>query len=440
MPEVVVYFCQCGKSYRHTARFIGRSAHCAQCRSEYVVPEGPLVSLSDEDMDSSQSENTQTENSNQSTVSIPKNDSSVITVAMKPPGSPMQPKKYYLGKYRIHEKIGRGGMGSVYAAWDTELQREICVKILNSRGRKSPNAKERFINEARITGKLEHSGIVPIYYLDYDSSGIPFYAMRILEGRTLAQLIEQYHQSRVTSFSPETLRGLLRHFINVCMTIAYAHDHFVIHRDIKPKNIMLGGYGETMVIDWGLAKVVSRKGGAQPDIDDFPDEILSEEKFSEGKEGLTIVGSRVGTTGYRSPEYLRNGISHPSDDIYALGVTLYYILCDRLPYQIPGGHQSHFEMLMTPPPAPHLTNPHADRQLSAICLCAMASEREKRYTSAERMAADLQRWLDGETVSVYRMNRQEKLFHFLRKNATQIGIALAAIAGFLVGFFVKAGM
>jgi len=348
--------------------------------------------------------------------------------------SPSEPtKKTFFGKYEIREMIGTGGMGNVFSAWDTELRREVTVKVLNERAMKKEHFRERFLNEARITGRLEHSGIVPVYYLDYDQQGMPYYVMRMLEGRTLSQLIAQYHHSKVTASTPEMLRKLLQHFINVCHTIAYAHDHFVVHRDIKPKNIMLGGYGETMVIDWGLAKVLNKTSDdslqeADASSEDAP---AASEPTDEFDGDFTLVTNRLGTAGYQSPEYLRTGISQPSDDIYALGITLYTLMCDRLPHKVIRNSPGLLEKQTVPPKPPHLLNPHVDRPLSAVCLCAMAVDTEKRYPRADRLAADLQRWLDGESVSVYRMNRKEAVETFLKKRAASFAIPLIA---FLIGF------
>jgi len=417
--------------------FSGRVSRCVHCRREYVVPGGTPISVPmPEHTQSTGEADDDFELRLPEEVALPLEPDPEIVIDIPPPEPPKPQgpaKKIFLGKYEIREKMGEGGMGNVFVAWDTELRREVTVKVLNERGKKLDRFKERFLNEARITGKLEHSGIVPVYFLDYDHRGMPYLVMRLLEGRTLAQLIEQYHHSKVSAFSPETLRELLRHFIDVCLTIAYAHDHFVVHRDIKPKNIMLGGYGETMVIDWGLAKVLTDNNDDMwAEDENFPMDSPHGESPDDSP-NLTMIGNRVGTPGYQSPEYLRSGVSHTSDDIYALGVTLYYLLCDRLPQKF-----SHFEALLTPPVPPHLLNPHVDRPLSAICFCAMAVDQEKRYSKAERLATDLQRWLDGETVSVYRMTWKEKVKLFLRKQSLRIGIALFAfLAGVLFGMWLK---
>ena len=446
----IAFTCQCGKTYRINSRFSGRTSRCVRCRCEYVVPSEhserteadggselppPVIAPPPLPQNNTLTAPDESVLNEEAPISAERaaDDEVPVNVLLAPPGpeAPQPSKKIFLGKYEIREKIGEGGMGNVFAAWDPELQREVTVKTLNKRGRKHDHSKERFLNEARITGKLEHSGIVPLYHLDYDSRGIPYYVMRLLEGRTLLQLIDQYHHSKITKSSPESLRELLRHFIDVCQTIAYAHHHFVVHRDIKPGNIMLGGYGETMVIDWGLAKILAGCPVDDSSKDDSPEDNSTADSTSPEKDSpdLTMIGGRLGTLGFQSPEYLRNGISRFSDDIYALGVTLYYLLCDRMPYKVQD-RRGLFEKMTTPPTPPHLHNPHVDRPLSAICLCAMAPDREKRYPTADRLAVDLQHWLDGEPVSVYRMNWKEKTKILLRKEATRIGISLVA---FLAG-------
>ncbi len=465
----VVYLCECGKTYRINSSFSGRVSRCVRCRREYIVPSA-AQSESRQISEDPEEKETIVDASEELDFQFPQppplpqaviletdgeTDGEADDVALSSleslPSEPLSepsktPKIIVLGKYEIREKIGEGGMGNVFVAWDTELQREVTIKTLNVRGKKLDRFKERFLNEARITGRLEHSGVVPIHLLDYDAKGVPYYVMRLLEGRTMTQLIEQYHHSKISSFSPETLRELLRHFIDACQTIAYAHDHFIVHRDIKPANIMLGGYGETIVLDWGLSKLLTDKTGDKAAIDDDSAEDSAED--SSGEENsvveavsesddpapdLTMVGGRLGTAGYQSPEYLQSGVSSPSDDIYALGVTLYHLLCDRAPHKLAKNQRGVFEMLADPPMPPHLINPHVDRPLAAVCLCAMAFDKEKRYPRAERLAADLQRWLDGEAVSVYRMSWTEKAMLLWRKNGAWIGLALA---GFVFGLFV----
>jgi serine/threonine protein kinase len=217
--------------------------------------------------------------------------------------------------------------------------------------------------------------------------------------------------------------------------MAYVHDHHVVHRDIKPSNIMLSGYGETIILDWGLAKILTTENNNnnnndnsnnKPDSENFSNDFEDNLETEDQNIDLTLAGGRVGTLGFQSPEYLRGGISHISDDIYALGVTLYYLLSNKLPYKLSRDHRGIFDILMTPPQPPHLYNPHVSRSLSAICLCALAFDQTKRYSSVTQLAADLQRWLDGDTVTVYRRNWKEKIELLIQKNALLLGVFFVA--------------
>ncbi|MDR2116008.1 MAG: serine/threonine protein kinase [Planctomycetaceae bacterium] len=458
----IVFTCECGKVYKFNRRFSGRASRCIICKRDYVVPfiseeinqAVPVGEVSEEVVASLISPlspnifSDGTDNSgNDDHLSSHSSTHSALppsAITPSPSGFPKKPLEVIhperIGKYEIREKIGSGGMGTVFYAWDTQLQRNVTIKTLNKKSRQQKHYKERFINEARITGKLVHSGIIPIYSLDYDNQEEPYYVMRFLEGQTFEQLITQYHNLKGPLHTPEELRRLIRHFINVCQTMAYVHDHHVVHRDIKPSNIMLSGYGETIILDWGLAKILTNENNKEPDgnnlDNDFENEndLETENNFeTENKNiDLTLAGGRVGTLGFQSPEYLRDGINRTSDDIYALGVTLYYLLSNKLPYKLSRDHRGIFEILMTPPLPPHLHNAHVSRSLSAICLCALAFDKTKRYSSVSQLAADLQCWLDGNTVAVYRMNWKEKIELLIQKNAVLFG---AVIVAFSLGIF-----
>ena len=447
----IVFICECGKIYHFHKRFAGRTSRCINCRRDYVVP-----LISEQSAPPSHDDEKNLEDfivkavSSEHDTSGGPSDSTVVPLLVAAEEHPPPlgitkrtdetPVLQKLGRYEIYEKIGSGGMGNVYFAWDTQLKREVTIKTTNTKSRRHDNYKERFINEARIAGKLVHSGIITIYSLDYDDAGEPYYSMRLLEGRTLEQLTAQYHNLNSPTHTSEQLRKLIRHFIDVCQTMAYAHDNNVVHRDIKPANIMLGGYGETVVLDWGLAKTISGEKNDEEDLLDYGDVEKAyndqiDELNDEDAPDLTMLGARVGTVGYQSPEYLRGDDSQPSDDLYALGVTLYCILCNKLPYVLPRERRGVYEMMMVPPKLPHLINHHVNRPLSAICLCALAFDKSNRYPTAAHLAADLQRWLDGEPVSVYRMNTREKIFDLLRRRATWlIGFFVTFLLGFLVAW------
>jgi hypothetical protein len=203
----------------------------------------------------------------------------------------------------------RGGLGQVSLARDEELNREVALKEILA-NQDSPVSRQRFLAEARITGQLEHPGVVPVYALGRGADGRPYYAMRFVRGRTLSEAVGAYHRQP----TPLALRELLRRFQDVCQAIAYAHSKGVLHRDLKPGNIMLGDYGETLVLDWGLAK---RLAGGEAGADARSAEAAP----AGGVGGVTLAGQVLGTPAFMAPEQAAGQSESvgPAADIYSLG-------------------------------------------------------------------------------------------------------------------------
>ena len=183
--------------------------------------------------------------------------------------TPTEPAPFPLGsatsdgqRFRILRPHARGGLGAVFVALDGELHREVALKQILEKHADDPVSRQRFVAEAEITGGLEHPGVVPVYGLGTDAVGRPYYAMRFIKGDSLKEAIARFHEDEVLKTDPGRrsleLRKLLRRFTDVCNAIDYAHSRGVIHRDIKPANIIVGKYGETLVVDWGLAKAIGR--------------------------------------------------------------------------------------------------------------------------------------------------------------------------------------
>ena len=233
-------------------------------------------------------------------------------------------------RFRILRPYARGGLGEVFAAFDEELHREVALKRIQEHHADDPDSRARFLQEAEITGGLEHPGIVPVYGLGHYDNGRPFYAMRLVKGESLRTAITQFHEAdqdpkRDPGERAVSLRRLLGRFLDVCNAVGYAHSRGVLHRDLKPPNILLGKYGETLIVDWGLAKVTGRPEPRCPDAEPTLRPISGSSVES------TRAGSAIGTPGYMSPEQARGDLEKlgPASDVFSLGATLYHILTGR---------------------------------------------------------------------------------------------------------------
>ena len=239
------------------------------------------------------------------------------------------------GRFRIVRFHDRGALGEVYVARDQQLHRIVALKRIQIDHAADREKCARFVVEAEITGRLEHPGIVPVYGLGTYDDGRPFYAMRFIRGDNLKSAIEQFHQAEEKGRDPGeralALLKLLRRFLDVCNAIDYAHSRGVLHRDLKPGNIMLGKFGETLVVDWGLAKSLGRPDPA-PASATLDDRTLVPQSGSDLRG--TELGARLGTPAYMSPEQAAGKIDDlgPASDVYSLGATLYCLLTGRAPF------------------------------------------------------------------------------------------------------------
>ena len=371
------------------------------------------------------------------------------------------------GRYRVLRPHARGGLGEVFVAHDKELHRDVALKQIKQEHAKEMNSRARFTMEAEITGRLEHPGVVPVYGLGTDAKGCPFYVMRFIQGDSLKEAIQRFHRTNpltgagagVEEVAAGTSNGsrrpmkkrelssnvefrqLLGRFVDVCDAIQYAHSRGVLHRDLKPGNIMLGRDGETLVVDWGLAKLM----GHRSDSGDA-DEATMHSASGSGS-SITQMGQTVGTPQYMSPEQASGKLDEigTESDVYSLGSTFYSVLTGQAPFPEPSKVGTG-EVLrkvqrgeFAPPRAVRRGIPPA---LDAICLKAMALVPNQRYASPRELANDVERWLADAAVKAYR-NPMYRVRLWVKNHRTAVASAcavlvlLAAALGYFGNRFVR---
>ncbi|MBS0264919.1 MAG: tetratricopeptide repeat protein [Planctomycetes bacterium] len=348
-------------------------------------------------------------------------------------------------RFQVVRPHARGGLGEVFVAKDLELNREVALKAIQGQYCDDEVSLSRFLLEAEVTGGLEHPGIVPVYGLGKNADGRPFYAMRFIRGESLKETIERLHARGPVDYSSLEFRQLLGRFVDVCQAIEYAHSRGVLHRDLKPANIMLGKFGETLVLDWGLAKPAGMS--SHPSVaDEAAWQYASELE-------ATRAGVIIGTPGFMSPEQAAGQVvlMGPTTDIYSLGATLYQMLTAQGPI---GAHRS--TTLNPQSNSPKLTvvevlrrvkrgeylpprdvNPGIPAPLAAICVKAMALQPGDRYPSAADLAADIERYLADEPVSAFVEPLTIRARRWMKWHQTLVGstAAAAVVTAIALGIF-----
>lgn len=320
------------------------------------------------------------------------------------------------GRYVMQGEMARGGAGRVMVALDRHIGREIAMKELlldlqdkrDGKVRNDPQTvslRNRFLREARVTGQLEHPSIVSVYEIGRHPDGVFYYTMRMVKGKTLSKAIRQCS-------SLEDRLELLPHFYNVCNAVAYAHSKGVINRDLKPSNVMIGEFGETVVLDWGLAKV---KGQHDMGAEKIQSGLRL---FLDADVGKTVVGYAIGTPSYMPPEQAEGKVNDidETSDIYSLGAILYQILTGEPPYSGKTASEILRKVVDTDIQKANSYDSSIPPELSAIAHKAMSKKKKDRYSTATELIEELNNFMSGGQVKVYDYSSMEIFKRFASKN------------------------
>ncbi len=344
------------------------------------------------------------------------------------------------GPYVLRGEIARGGQGAVLRVWDQDLNRNLAMKVILGKDDEKPSGKTphvdahtmgRFLEEAQVTGQLDHPGIVPVHELGVDKDGRVYFTMKLVKGRDLAAIFDLVHEKK----EGWNLTRALGVILKVCEAMSYAHAKGVIHRDLKPANIMVGRFGEVYVMDWGVARVLKREESHDIRIQqtmavrsDWRDKAEKEEPKL-----LTMDGDIVGTPAYMSPEQASGELDHmgPHSDVYSVGAMLYHLLSGRMPYVTPGERIHGFTIwnkLREEPPTPlsEITE-NLPQELVAICEKAMSRDLAERYKDMSKLANDLSAFVEHRVVHAYETGAVAELRKWVKRNKSLAAVTTAFV-------------
>jgi serine/threonine protein kinase/formylglycine-generating enzyme required for sulfatase activity len=346
-------------------------------------------------------------------------------------------------RLEVKGEMARGGMGAVLSVFDKNLRRDMAMKVMlkqsDVRSEGSTRAMARFLDEAQITGQLEHPGIVPVHELGIDADGRVYFTMKLVQGEELASVYKRAW-AEDDGWSVTRVLGL---FLRVCEAMAYAHSRGVIHRDLKPANVMVGAFGEVYVMDWGLARIQGEEDAVESELapDKDAELVQSDREDLRGQSPdssfMTMQGDIMGTPAYMAPEQARGAIAEMDErsDVYAIGAMLYELLAGRRPYSTLEENPNLIallNMIREGSPLPvHEFHPEVPPELEAICEKAMSHDKAGRYRDVGELAEDLRNYLEGRVVAAYETGALAELKKWVRRNR---GLSNSLVAGVMVLF------
>lgn len=337
--------------------------------------------------------------------SIATNDSDLKELTPKPSG-----------KYKFIRSVGFGGMKAVIQVKDRDTTRNVAMAIIPDASDRPQSDINRFVQEARITARLEHPNIVPVHDIGVDTNGAPYFTMKLLRGRTLSAILRKLREDNYKTLKEFDLTRLLRIYVKILNGVVFAHSKKVIHLDLKPDNIHVGDFGEVLILDWGLARFI----GAAEDIDDNYDGEMITFPGTLASSNLTLDGITKGTPGYMAPEQAagKNRLKDERTDIYALGAILYAILTFESPLSGRPVNEIIAETIQG-----NINFPDAENQkrqlpaaMQAVVLKAMGRNPEERYQSVDELREDIFAFLGGYAPKAEDASSLKKTYLFVNRN------------------------
>jgi WD40 repeat protein len=427
-PAIDLECPKCDNKASISAEYVGYTAHCRRCGETFKVRSSSGEAAAGAFIQRPHAEDSGGEFTKEPQAQLPTETPplSMPKAAGKEAKSPGPPLPEKIGRFHIRARLGAGAFGTVYRAYDPQLDREVALKVPQAGTLDTPKRVERFLGDAKAAARLRHPHIVPVYDAGFD--GTHYYiASAFVEGRTLAEAMEG--NDLTLRHSVQIVRGLAE-------ALAYAHLLGIVHRDVKPANVMLDEKGQPHLIDFGLAH-------RRDSLDKEPSNLAERGPDFQPELGqrLTQDGAILGTPAYMPPEQAigRTREVYPASDQYSLGAMLYELLCGQTPFSGPLKILL-FNVIHTDPPAPSGVKRGIPRDLEVICLKALAKRPKHRFTDCQQLADDLRRWLEGEPILARRPGRMERIVRWCRREPKLAGavgvaaLAVVAVALLAVGF------